>query len=132
MKVGDGQGFELTVKRARPSSLSVTHEEVDEVIVARLVEEAGKPGTLPLDALPVKSYAEGARDALAALRGVLASSPSYRSTALDALVTDLENAEEADLASRLRKAYGKVARGEPTVTLERKPLAKGDDAEGES
>lgn len=133
-KVGDGHGYELTLKRARTSALSVDHDAVDDVLVAwllkvaeveqRLAVEEGKAddGPLALKTLPAKLYASGLRDGIAMLRGILSSSPDYKSTELDRIRTTLEDRNEDDLAKRLRDAYAKVEKGEPRVTLERKPL----------
>ena len=121
LKVGDGHGYELSIVRSKATTTKVDDAEVDEVIVASLIAEH-PPGTLPLSEHPIKSYAQGAREALAALRAVLSASPGYKSTALDAFVKRLENDAEEDLATRLSKAYGRVERGEATVKIDRKPL----------
>lgn len=135
VKVADGEGFELSIVVTGRSELSVKHDEVDDVLAAWLlssaqaelaeckaggVESAAK---LALSKHPAQVYAAAVRDTLTEIRSILASSPTYRSTALDSLVKRLGDAEEDDLASRLRNAYGKVEKGEPSVKLDRKPLA---------
>lgn len=127
MRVADGRGFELAIAVSKRSELSVKHDEVDDVLAAKLVAEVAGTDVVALGQMPVKPYAAGVRDGIAALRGVLASSPAYRSTALDSLVKQLQNLDDDDLAKRLTKAYGKVEKGEPSVKLERKPLETGDD-----
>lgn len=128
-KVGDGDGFELSVSATPRTELKVDADEVVEIMIAALVSAAtiatkADPagGPLALTTMPVKVYAAGAREAVDMLRELLSSTPSFRSTAIDALVKVLENREDDELAKRLRKAYGRVEVGEPSVKLERKPL----------
>lgn len=127
LKVGDGDGFALVVTRAAArKELSVDGEEVDDVMVAYLLEVAAArtragDGPLELGILPAKTYAAGVRDGIEQLRAVLAA-PKFKVTALDALVTALENLEDDTLAKRLRKAYAQVEVGEQTTKLERKPV----------
>ena len=104
-KVGDGEGFDLTVTRTTPTTLSVDTGEVVDVLVASLAIE--------------QQHAQGLRDGMAALLELLSSSPGWKSTALDALVRRLQNAGEDDLAARLSRAYGKSERGEAAVKLAR-------------
>lgn len=115
LKVADGHGFELTMKREQRRDLSVDVDQVVDVLVSSLVSSE-------TDASAV-AYADGIRAGIAAIREVLSTTPTFRSTALDSLATRLENAEEEDLARRLRKAYGRVEVGEPRVTVDRKPIA---------
>lgn len=119
IKVGDGQGMELTVKREARRDLEVNVDEIVDVLVAWQVsgyETETSTGT-------ATTYAAGVRDGIAILRGVLSTTPTFRSSALDAVALSLENDGEDDLARRLRKAYGRVEKGEPRVVVDRKPLA---------
>lgn len=122
VKAGDGQGFQLTLTRTVRTDLSVDLDEVVEVVVsseiARYVALAGNDH----DGDDVATYAAGLRAGVATLRTLLSASPGFKSTALDALATRLENAGEDDLAKRLGRAYGKVEKGEPTVKIDRKPI----------
>lgn len=104
VSAADGHGFKVTVTRAPDVKLAVVDDEVDDVLASWLLngrEDAGEAA----------AYATGARDALAALRGLLSSSPAYRSTALDALATRLENDGCDPLAKRLRAAYSRQPTG---------------------
>lgn len=110
IRVGDGYGSDLRVTLEQRRELSVDHAVVDDVLVAAALPPADVPGV---------SYLHGYRAGIVALRALLSSSPTYRSTALDALVGDLEDRGLDDLALRLGKAYGKIDKGEPTVKIER-------------
>jgi hypothetical protein len=117
IRVGDGYGSDLAVSLTARRELSVDDAALDDVLAAAVPYLI--PGPKAAESL---DYALGFRSGIEALRGVLTSSPGYRSTALDALVTKLENADvpEADaLAKRLRAAYARVDKGEPTVKIER-------------
>jgi hypothetical protein len=122
LKVGDGHGFELTVTRSKRTEVAVDADKVIGVLVPWLVghDTSGRPRDWVEDAA---AYAQGAREALGLFRSLLAASPGFKSTALDSLVKRLQNADEDDLATRLTAAYGRVEKGEPSVKLERKPLA---------
>lgn len=121
LKVADGRGFELTVSNTPRTELAVDVDQLVDVLTAAQLE--AHAGTDPEQA---GSYARGIRDGVAAFRAVLASSPSFRSTALDSLVKRLEDAEEEELAKRLRSAYRRVEKGSPSVKLDRAPL-KGEE-----
>jgi hypothetical protein len=134
LKVGDGDGFTLNVTRTQAKEVSTDDAEVVEVLVAWLLSVAEADtradrtnGPLALGRMPVLTYAEGVR---AGIEGILAlrASGSFKVTALDALVTTLENLDDDTLARRLRKAYGRRDKGEPTIKVERKPVpaAKAD------
>lgn len=117
LKVGDGKGFELSLTRSQRRELSVDVDEVVDVIVATLI------GRLMVDEEQrVEDYAAGIRDGISELRDVLSTSPTFRSSALDALVKRLEDRGEDPLARHLRKAYGRVDVGEASVKVDRKPL----------
>lgn len=126
-KVADGLGYELKVSASVRTETKVKHETLDDVLVAWLLLVAeGKVGTdaepdpvMKLGQMPAKTYAAGARDALVTLRSLLGASPPYRSTALEQLVKAMGSASQDDLAKRLRDAYGKVEKGEPSIKLER-------------
>lgn len=130
-KVGDGDGFELKVSRTVPTESFADLDQIVEILVAWGVHVAASAtraddqnGPLALSQMPAKTYAAGMRDGIASLRAVLAASPSVKSTALDALVTAIEAADEDALAKRLRKTYGRRERasGEATVKIERTPV----------
>lgn len=124
LRVGDGQGFELVLTRSGRRDLSVEVDEVVDVLVADLVAQAEK---IPNLEKSVAIYSTGIRDGVKALRDLLSSTPSFRSTALDAFVKRLENRDDDDLAKRLRKAYGRVESGEPSIKLDRKPIEETGD-----
>lgn len=110
IRVGDGYGSDLAVSLTARRELSVDDATLDDVLAAA--------AALP-DGTDPRSYVAGYRTALADLRAVLATSPGYRSTALDALATSLEDRNLDELAKRLRAAYARVDKGEPTVKIER-------------
>lgn len=113
-RVGDGHGLDLVVKVEQGSELKVDVDEVVEVIVANLVDDGDDlPGPV------LAAYARGLRGGIAAFRELLSSSPTFRSTALDGLVSRLEDAREDDLAKRLAKAYRKAPKGEAKPKIER-------------
>lgn len=116
-KVADGQGFELFVRREARRELSVDVDALVDVLAANVAATAVVRNFDP------QPFVAGVREGIAAFRDVLASSPTFRSTALDSLATRLEDAGEDDLAKRLRAAYARVEVGEPSVKLERKPLS---------
>jgi len=128
LKVADGEGFQLAVTRTKRTETSIKLEEVVDVVVAREAAFAAaatgadpETGPTALKIHPAKVYATGLRAGIDAILELL-TSPSFKVTALDALVKSLEDADDDDLARRLRKAYGRVEKGEPTIKLERKPL----------
>lgn len=135
MKAADGHGFEITLKREARKELDVTHDEVVDVLVSALLASAqeattGGQGPLAAHVMPAKVYADAARTAIAAYRDLLSTNPTYRSTALDSLATRLEDADDDTLAVRLRKAYRRVEKGEPTVKIDRKPIKVDDEEAG--
>lgn len=121
--VADGQGNDLKVTTSARTEVKVDHEAVDDVLVGWLLATTSTTNG------EGKAYAGGVRDGIALLRDVLASNPTYRSTALDALVKTLGGANEDELAKRLAGAYGRVEKGEPGVKYERTPTKGTDDAE---
>lgn len=128
MRVGDGHGTELVVKREPRTELSAQTTEIVDVLVAQYA------GQVSAGAATDNVTAEVARERLAAYRegmhallALLSSRLSWKSTALDALVVELEQAEEDDLARRLRKAYARVEKGDPRVSYNREqPKARND------
>lgn len=134
LKVGDGKGFELSLTRSQRRELSVDVDEIVDVIAATLIGRlALSPDDegvwTPDDARRVEDYSAGIRDGISELRDVLSTAPTFRSSALDALVKKLEDREEDPLARRLRKAYGRVDVGEASVKVDRKPLRRDDSEE---
>lgn len=112
-RVEDGHGFDLTVKLDQRRETKVDVDAVVDVIVADRLAAA--------DRLDPQAYANGVRDGVAALRDLLTSSPTWRTSALDVFVTRLQDGGQADLATRLSTAYGRVEVGEPRPKLTRTP-----------
>jgi hypothetical protein len=118
LKAADPYG-PIVLKRTTGSKMSTRDEDLLDVLVASLVgaaeDEDDAAARNPVWAV---YYARGLRDGLAALLS-LTSSPSWKSTALDALAKQLEEREEHALAIRLQHAYGRVDSGSPRITVER-------------
>lgn len=121
VRMGDGHGSELTINTAQPTE---AYAELDDIIDVVATATIGGHGALPT-ANPVVEYAAGVREGIAAVLEVLAA-PKVKTTALDALATKLEGRDEDALAKRLRGLYGRRDKGEPTVKIDRKPLAEDD------
>lgn len=122
VKVADRHGQDLKVTRNQPTEVKVDADELIDVLVADLLTTYGV-GDAP------RVFAAGARTAIAAYRR-LATSHTFKTTELDAWVRDLEAAERYELSIRAGHAYGRVAKGEPSVKIER-VSRKGDAAAGE-
>jgi hypothetical protein len=114
VRLADGHGWDLKVTRSQPTKVEVRLEEVQDVLVAWSVSRYDTRGN------EAATYAEGVRAGMAVLLSVLAS-PSVKTTALDALVREVEGAGEEALALRLRHAYGRKSTGEPRVEIKREP-----------
>ena len=112
--VADGHGRDLKVSAVQGTELSV---DVDEVIDV-LVETAATSAADDLGAAAQVPFRAGVRAGIDEVLTVLAS-PKFKSTALDQLVRDLQDAGETELGIRLSHAYGRVDKGEPRLKLER-------------
>lgn len=119
VRMGDGHGFELTVNTAQPTEAFADLDDIIDVVATATI---GGHGALPT-ANPVVEYAAGVREGIAALLEVLGA-PKVKTTALDALATKLEGRDDGALAKRLRALYGRRDKGDPTVKIDRKPLAE--------
>lgn len=113
--VGTPGGGRLKATRTQASKVDVREAEVVDVIVANLVGEAARAGEGRV--LYLEGLAAGARAMHVATTG-LVSPLSWKSTALDAMVTRLEGVDEYGLAIRLVHAYGRVSTGNPSTKLE--------------
>jgi hypothetical protein len=134
IKAADGHGCEVVLTRSKPTKLSVDLDELIEVLVAHGVAAAQdatandrENGPLALKTHPAKVYAAAYRRALEDFRTLLSASPAFKSTALDELVTILENGNDDDLAKRARKSYGRKESGSPAVKIDRKPIESKDE-----
>ncbi len=116
LKVGAPDGSVISAKRTQSSKLDVQAETVVDVLSAYAVSREYEAGP-PEDLTEVAAFADGFRDACKRLQ-VLASL-SWRTSALDHLATQLEQADEHDLAIRLRHAYGRKPHGDPKIELKR-------------
>lgn len=126
MRTGDGQGFELKVTTSPKSEAFADLDAIVDVVRADVV---GRFAPEVNDLAPVviahSAHSRGVREGIAAILEVLGS-PKVKTTALDELALQLEGRGEADLAKRLRAAYGRREVGEPSVKIERTPLYADD------
>lgn len=113
IRVGS-RGGTVKVTTTQPTEAFVDQDEVVDVMVADLV------GTVAgqLSKARVEGYAQGARDAVPALLGLM-SPPAWKTTALGALVTNLQQRGERDLSERLARSYGRRPKGNAQVKIDR-------------
>ncbi len=123
LKVGAPDGSVISVKRTQPSKLDVNAPTVLDVIVAERIGVQQRGGAEPADVL---TYRTGLRDMARELQRL--ASLSWRTSALDHLATQLEQADEHDLAIRLRHAYGRKPHGDPKIELKRETPTRGKDS----
>ena len=114
-RVSDQHGG-IRVTRTQATETVVDREQVVDVLVASLVDKLEKDGLE--DAGELRAYALGMRDGIAALVG-LVSPLKWKTTAIDALVQELERRELEPLAIRLDHAQGKKPKGNPSTKVER-------------
>lgn len=114
IKVGDGHGADVKVTRTQGTKVEAQSDTIVDVLVSKLLTDAAGGGELT----DAKAYAAGAREAIAALLELM-SPPGWKTTALDALAKQLEDAQDFDNAIRLGHAYGRVAQGDPKTKVER-------------
>ncbi len=114
LKVGAPDGSVISAKRTQPSKLQVNDDAIVDVLAAACVARRLAFGTMPH---VVETHVRGLREGLAQLQTL--ASLSWRTSALDHLATQLEQADEHDLAIRLRHAYGRKPHGDPKVELKR-------------
>ena len=119
-RVSDQHGG-IKVTRTQPTETVVQQEHVLDVLVAHLLdlrehdEEAGAR-----EQAWQGYYARGVREGVAALLE-LVSPLKWKTTAIDALVQELERRELEPLAIRLDHAQGKKPKGNPSTKVERTP-----------
>lgn len=134
-KVGEDDSFELKITRTGASKLSTKDEDLDDVLVGIVLAGAEKihasesdkdtpSDPLAMGRMPAVTFAAGVRSGISVLRSLLGATPGYKSTALDALVAQVEGWDEDELAKRLRASYGKVPTGEPSIKIEHVELKK--------
>ncbi len=111
LKVGVPDGSVISAKRTQPSKLDVNANAILDVLVPYKLVSAAANGYEPI------AYATAFRDGCAHLMRL--ASLSWRTSALDHLATQLEQADEHDLAIRLRHAYGRKPHGDPKIELKR-------------
>lgn len=113
IRVGS-RGGTVKVTTTQPTEPFVDEAEVVDVVVADLV------GTVAgqLSKARVEGYAQGARDAIPAVFGLM-SPPAWKTTALGGLVTNLQSRGERDLSERLARSYGRRPKGNAQVKIER-------------
>ncbi len=112
MKVGAPDGSVISAKRTQPSKLDVNADTIVDVLVPHVVKDMNIRSNQT-------AGAAGARRMAVEL--LCLASLSWRTSALDHLATQLEQADEHDLAIRLRHAYGRKPHGDPKVELKREP-----------
>ena len=131
VRVGDGHGQDVKVTRTQPTEVAADTDKILDVLVAALADALpDRKRTQALDVVAADgvAYARGARDALTQLQQ-LVSPLKWKTTALDAWARRLDDAEQYDLGVRLGHAYGRVAKGNPTVKIERvEPSTRGAKA----
>ena len=125
IRLADGHGWDLKVVRSNPTEAVVELDQIQDVLAAWGLEQhakdKGEHFTL--------GFARGQRYAMEALLSVL-TKPGVKTTALDALVRELEGAGQEDLALRLSHAYGRRSTGEPRIEMKREaPKGGGSDAD---
>ncbi len=113
LKIGAPDGSVISARRTQPSKLEINAETVTDVLIPALLERDDVP---PGHQAP---FAFGARRMAEQLQ--LLASLSWRTSALDHLATQLEQADQYDLSIRLRHAYGRKPHGDPKVELKREP-----------
>ena len=113
VKVGTANGTVRAV-RTQATKPSVDTDRIVDILVADLI------GNLSVASPLVSAYAQGARDAVAGLLGVI-SPPSFKTTSLDDWQRRLEANGEDDLAIRLGHAYGRVPTGDAKTKLTIEP-----------
>ncbi len=114
IKVGAPDGSVINAKRTQPSKLQANADAIVDVLVAGMVAKDGAPtASREFD----RGFAAGGRVMATRLQNLAAL--SWRTSALDHLATQLEQADEHDLAIRLRHAYGRKPHGEPKIELKR-------------
>ncbi len=114
LKVGAPDGSVISAKRTQPSKLDVHYTNILDVLVGYA---AGRGCPAEYETRGVIAYARGFRDGINRINAL--ASLSWRTSALDHLAIQLEQADEHDLAIRLRHAYGRKPHGEPKVELKR-------------
>ena len=118
VRVGDGHGSDVKVTRTQATKVQADTDVIVDVLVARMVTEHAATLTPPVAMKEVKAYADGLRQGISALLGLI-SPPTWKTTALDALATRLEDAQDFDNSIKLGHAYGRVAQGDPKTKVER-------------
>ncbi len=116
LRVGAPDGSVISAKRTQPSKLQVNAGAVVDVIVAQGASDAIADEWTPEK---THAYVAGLREGFRRLHQLAAL--SWRTSALDHLATQLEQADEHDLAIRLHHAYGRKPHGDPKIELKREP-----------
>ncbi len=112
LKVGAPDGSVISAKRTQPSKLDVNADAIIDVLAA-----AHALDRWDVDSEVARTVARAYRSGIADVQRL--ASLSWRTSALDHLATQLEQADEHDLAIRLRHAYGRKPHGDPKIELKR-------------
>ncbi len=121
LKVGAPDGSVISAKRTQPSKLDVNAGVIVDVLAAQAASAALDDAWT---SRKTHAYVAGVREGWRQAHQL--SSLSWRTSALDHLATQLEQADEHDLAIRLRQAYGRKPHGDPKIELKRE-LSRGKD-----